>query len=663
MPHRRIASLRAAIAFAHDVAMAPVSFVAALTLRLGVDDVWSYLREPDMLLALGVFTLVCGAVFWTLDLYRGIWRYASMPDLFAIARAVSLALLIFLAITFLMTRLEALPRSFLIIDWFVLIFLLAAPRLLYRLVKDGGARHVLERRSYRIPVLLVGASDAAELFIRDVQRTRENAYEPVGILDETGQRVGRRIHGVPVLGGVTKLETAIAHLARRNKAPQRLIVTHRLPRAQMLHLLDAAEANGMTLARLPRLTEFKAGAEDTGDAPIPVRSIAIEDLLGRPQVKLDQSALSDLIQDRCVLVTGAGGSIGAELVRQAASFGAARLILLDHAEFALYNIDTELAETWPGLPRRPVLADVRDKTGLNRLFAEEKPDLVLHAAALKHVPLAEANPAEAVLTNVVGTRNVVEAARCHSVRVTVQVSTDKAINPAGIMGATKRLAERYCQAVDLAERGRASREGSAPESGSAMRVVTVRFGNVLGSAGSVVPLFQRQIAKGGPVTVTHPDMTRYFMTVREAVQLVLQAAALGLDGTQTADGEQAAEVGKVYVLDMGEPVKIVDLARQAIRLAGFVPGKDIEIAYTGVRPGEKLYESLFNPDEATLPTRHPALHLAAARTSDLDILEKGVDELARQARTGRIEEMTNTLRRLVPRYQAIDDHESAAASG
>ena len=671
---QRLPSQRAVIAFAHDVIMAPVSFVAALWLRLG-DGAGGYLADPDMLLALGLFTGVCAAVFWFMDLYRGIWRYASLPDLAAIGRAVTLALLIFLAITFLMTRLEALPRSFLIIDWFVLIFLLGAPRLAYRVLKDRGFTHVLESRRYNVPVLLVGAGDAAELFIRDTRRGGESAYDPVAILDEKGTRVGRRIHGVPVRGGLDDLEAVIADLRRRGKAPQRLILTRRLDRARMARLLDTAEANGMTLARLPRLTEFKEGPDaegaegsaEKGETPhrIEPRPIAVEDLLGRPQASLDRAAMARLVAGRRVLVTGAGGSIGGELVRQIAGFDPARLVLLDHAEHPLYSIDLEVSERTPALARRAVLADVRDAAGIDRLFAEEQPALVFHAAALKHVPLAEANPAAAVLTNVIGTRNVAEASRHHGVLAMVQISTDKAINPTGVMGATKRLAERYCQALDLAQRQAPPADAgglrATPANAEGLRVVTVRFGNVLGSAGSVVPLFQRQIARGGPVTVTHPEMRRYFMTTREAVQLVLQASALGAAPEDTPevtpetapdtppDGGESA--GRIYVLDMGEPVRILDLARQVIRLAGLRPEKDIAIVTTAPRPGEKLAESLFHDGETAMATAHPGLRLAAARPADLALLDKGLDELARQARTGRVAEMISTLHRLVPEYQ------------
>ncbi|WP_241503727.1 polysaccharide biosynthesis protein [Ferruginivarius sediminum] len=638
MPLPRNVSVRAVIAFVHDVIMAAVSFFLALGLRLG-DDVWSDIGDPDMLRAWVAFTAVCAVVFWFTGLYRGIWRYASLQDLVSIAKAVTLSLLIFLPVTFLITRLDAVPRSFLVIDWFVLIFLLGASRMIYRVFKDRGFDHLLERQTgYRVPVLLVGAGDAAEMFIRDLRRDREATYEPVGILDEKGTRVGRQIRGVPVMDGLDGLPTVVESLRRRGRSPQRLIVTRPLGREQMARLLDLADEYGMTLARLPRLTEFKSGSgsgETGGEQKPELRPIAIEDLLGRPQASLDREAMARLIAGRRVLVTGAGGSIGSELVRQAADFGPDRLILVDHAEHLLYNIDLELSERCPDLPRRPVLADVRDRSSLERLFADEAPELVLHAAALKHVPLAESNPGEAVLTNVMGTCNVAELSRAHGARAMIQVSTDKAIDPTSVMGATKRLAESYCQALDLAERG-------GDGDGQATRFVTVRFGNVLGSTGSVVPLFQRQLGRGGPITVTHPEMTRYFMTVREAVQLVLQASALG-----TAGGE-SAEIGKIYVLDMGEPIRIVDLARQMIRLAGLRPDKDVEIVFTGMRPGEKLHEKLFHTNEPMVATSHPSLKLAEARTANLALLRRGIDGLAAVARDGEDRELKRLLGKLVP---------------
>jgi O-antigen biosynthesis protein WbqV len=368
-----------------------------------------------------------------------------------------------------------------------------------------------------------------------------------------------------------------------------------------------------------------------------VRPVAIEDLLGRPQAVLDRDGMRRLVVGRRVLVTGAGGTIGAELVRQVAEFGPAELTLLDAGEFNLYQIDLELQERFSDLPRRAVIGDVRDRAMLARLFAETRPELVFHAAALKHVPMVEANAFEGVLTNAIGTRCVAEACRAAGVGVMVLISTDKAVNPTNVMGASKRIAETWCQALDL-ERG-----------AGGTRFVTVRFGNVLGSTGSVVPLFQRQLAAGGPLTVTHPDVMRYFMTVREAVELVLQATAMAGD-----------EPGKIYVLDMGEPVRIVDLARQMIRLAGLRPGKDIEIKITGLRPGEKLFEEIFHGGEPLLPTACKGILLAAPRTADAATLGRLLDELANVCRRGDQAGLEALLHRLVPEYRPYRELAPAA---
>ena len=637
------------VAFGHDLVMAPLSLALAFVLRLG-DDVGRYLGDPQVWLVIAIFTGVCAGVFWFTGLYRGIWRYASTQDMIAIVRAVTLALLIFLPITFLVTRLEDLPRSVLLIDWLLLVFMLAGPRMAYRVFRDRGFRHLLERGDpHRVPVLLVGAGDAADLFIRDTTRDPDSAYRVVGIVDEKGTRVGRNIRNVPVMGSLAEIDRVMQALAARQEAPQRLIQTRAMAPEKLRLLLDKADAHGAQLNRLPSLTDFRASTDQSG-GKIELRPVALEDLLQRPQARLDRAAMQGLIAGRTVLVTGAGGSIGAELARQAAEYGAGRLVLLDHSEYLLYSIALELSETFAAVDRRSVLADVRDTAGLDRLFAVERPQIVLHAAAVKHVPLAEDNPPEAALTNILGTRNVCDSSRAHGVETVVQVSTDKAINPSSVMGATKRFAECYAQACDLAER----REHAGGEA-SATRFVTVRFGNVLGSTGSVVPLFDRQIRRGGPVTVTHPQMTRYFMTVREAVQLVLQAAALRPDETD------AREVGKVFVLDMGQPVKIVDLARQMIRLAGLRPDKDIEITFTGVRPGEKLFEELFHDGEPTIDIGRKGLQLAAARTADLDQLRRASDEIAAAAREGDVAAVLAALRRHVPEYARSQD--AAPADG
>jgi len=631
---------RQRIAFLHDLAMAALSFLVALVLRLGVD---SFNRIPtDAWLAMLLFTLVCGGVFWRVGLYRGIWRYASLNDLVAIVRAVTFAILVFLPVTFLLTRLNELPRASLVINWFVLIFLLGAPRLLYRVFKDRGFDHVLERDHHqRIPVLLIGVGDRAEVFIREMARDRDGPYEVLGIVDEKGTRIGRRIHGIPVLGHLNELADVVQTVAARNRMPQKLIVTKRLERDDLARILDVADGRGIAIARLRRLTEFRSGEEK-----LELKPVAIEDLLGRTQTKLDRAAMRRLIEDRRVLITGAGGSIGAELTRQIAAFRPAHLTLLDSSEYALYSIGLELDETFADLPRDLVLGDVRDRQRLDEVLAARAPELVFHAAALKHVPMVEANPIEGVLTNTVGTRNAAEACRQAGVAAMVLISTDKAINPSSVMGASKRLAETYCQALDIAERRR-SKPGT--------RFITVRFGNVLGSTGSVVPLFHRQLAAGGPLTVTDTRMTRYFMTEREAVELVLQASALGAESPRT-------EAGKIYVLDMGEPVKIVDLAQQMIRLAGLRPYKDIDIAITGARPGEKLREEVFHEAEPLLPTSHPGLRLASPRTVNLELLSRSLDELESMAAQRHEADLLTMLHRLVPEYRAGEDPgESTAA--
>lgn len=631
-------SRRAVSAFLHDLAMAALSFVLALYLRVG-DDMLRLL-EPKLIVLYGVaFTLTAGAVFLVTGLYRGIWRYASVPDLFNIARAATLTGLIFLPVMFLFTRLATLPRSFLLINWLVLVALLGGPRLCYRLFKDRRLDHLFERdRGTSVPVLLISTKDGADTFIRECVRDRHALYRVVGMLSDTPSRVGRQIYGVPVLGTIDSLEKVVADLDRRGRRPHRLVITTQgLAGTEVRRLLDRADALAIPLARLPRLTEFQ---QTRAEPARRVEPIAIEDLLGRPQAVLDREAMARLICERRVLVTGAGGTIGSELARQIAAFAPARLILLDSSEYLLYEIDGELRERRPELAVVPLLGDVRDRRRIEAVIAGEQPQIVFHAAALKHVPMVEANPIEGVLTNVIGTRNVAELARAFGAALVVMISTDKAVDPASVMGATKRLAESFCQALDLHE----ARRGLP-----GTRFLTVRFGNVLGSTGSVVPLFTRQLAAGGPLTVTHPETSRFFMTVREAVELVLEASST-MPGAAPAPASGDAR-GKIFVLDMGEPVKIVDLARQMIRLAGKRPDRDIAIVFTGLRPGEKLHEALFHPAEAPISTANPALRLAAPRTADYAVLARSIEELEEQARAGNRARVIDLLHRFVPEYR------------
>jgi FlaA1/EpsC-like NDP-sugar epimerase len=597
---------RAWLALGHDTVMAALSFVLALYLRIG-EAFWDQ-THGFLLGATTIFAGIAMVTFAAMGLYRGVWRYASIDDLIAITKSVTIAVLVFLFAMFLLTRLELMPRSTLVINWLLLVAMLGGPRFLYRLAKDGDLVG-LAKPGYdaRVPVLLVGAGDRAEAFLRAMRRPDER-YRVVGMLDDAPERHDRHIHGIPVLGRVAELEEAVAGLRRRRQGPRRvLLAEERLDGGRVGELLERADALGMTLARVRPMSEFDDAAGGNQKA---LRPIAVEDLLGRAQTRLDRNAMKALVAGKRVLVTGAGGTIGGELARQIAALGPASLVVLDASEYALYRIDGELGEGWPDLAYAAVLADVRDRMALSTLFERLRPELVFHAAAIKHVPIAESHAAEAVLTNVLGTRNLADLAREHGVKAMVQISTDKAVNPTNVMGATKRLAEAYCQALDR-------------DTAGGTRFMTVRFGNVLGSTGSVVPLFQRQLEAGGPLTVTDPEMTRYFMTTHEAVELVLQASAMGLDN--------GGETGGIYVLEMGQSVRILDLARQMIRLAGLHPDKDIAIKITGARPGEKMHEELFHGGEHLVETAHEGIRLASPRAADLETLRGTIEALAETA--------------------------------
>jgi len=616
-----------ALTLLHDVAMAAISFPLSVWLRVGS------LQSDLPFLGLGtlMFTACALAVFAFSGLNRSVWRYVSLPDLLDIGRAVSLTVLLFLALQFLTTRLEGYPRSAMLINWFVLIFLLGASRFLYRLLRDGNIGQLGQRvRPLAVPVLLVGAGDAAEAFIRETRRTAAAPYAVIGILDRGGGRVGRRIHGVPVMATLKEASSVIERLAAGGRAPQRFVLTDDgVGREALRALVAIAEARGMTLARLPRMTELH---HTDGNQQQTLMPVAVEDLLGRPRQVLDSTPMGELIAGKRVLVTGAGGSIGSELSRQIAGFAPARLTLLDHSEFLLYEIDREIGALQPALARRAVLGDIRNRARLEAVFAEERPELVFHAAALKHVPLAEANAPEAVATNVLGTRELAEVCLSSGVDQMLLISTDKAVAPTSIMGAAKRTAELICQALDR----------RSVASGRGCRFLAVRFGNVLGSAGSVVPLFQEQLGRGGPLTVTDPDMTRYFMTTREAVELVLQAAALA---------HRQPQPGAVFMLDMGEPVRIVDLARQMIRLAGKQPEVDVKIVFTGKRPGEKLHERLYREEEQPIPAGVPGLLRIEPGALDWPALQPALDALA-TATDGRDAELLRAcLSRIVPDYR------------
>ena len=617
------------------------SFLARLSLNIALDGVLAavavlaafWLADPrHPWPAPPALPLAGAAAIWLIGVPFGLsrlhWRFISLRDL---SRVGGAALLTALMLTLLLVGAGlALPSpGFPVILALCLIVLLTAPKLIYRLARQAPAprAEVAERTA-----LLVGNGESAELFLGALARAADAApYRIIGLLALSARHTGRRVHGLDVIGAAEQAEAVLAKLAAAGRVPDLLIVTApEFTGDALAALLATAETFSVRVLRAPNLTSL---APADAVEKIALQPIAIEDLLNRRQVALDRAGMARLVAGRRVLVTGAGGSIGAELARQVAALRPAELLLLDNGEYALWQIDLELAELHPTLPRRAVIADVRAAPRLAEICHDFRPELVFHAAALKHVPIVEANPLEGLQTNVLGTRAVADAARAAGASLMVLISTDKAVNPTSVMGASKRLAEMYCQGLDVAAR----------HDGNAMRCMTVRFGNVLGSTGSVVPLFRRQLAAGGPLTVTHPDMQRYFMTVGEAVGLVLQASAAGA-------ATLAIPEGGIFVLDMGEPVKIVDLARQMIRLAGLVPEQDIAIRFTGLRPGEKLFEELFHGGERPAPTGFAGLLMARPRTADMRAVIAAIEAIAAAAAAGDAGAALAVLARLVPEY-------------
>ncbi len=584
------------------------------------------------------------------------WRFLGLSDLLGVAGAAVLGAALFAALLAVAGVASPSP-AFPVVLALTLLVLLGTPRVLYRQHHLRRPRTAAEARDAAL--LLVGAVEDLDLLLRALAQDRRQSVQITGLIATGSGQRGRRIQGQTILGGLDELPTSLDRLAAEDRLPTTVVIASpELSGPALSRLVDLADRYGLSLRRAPRPTALgPAGVSHTGPGRrLELRPVVIDDLLNRAQVPLDREGMARLIQGRRVIVTGAGGTIGSELARQVAAFAPETLILLDNGEYALWQIDTELAETHPQVHRMALIADIRDEARVRAVFDTWRPELVFHAAALKHVPIVESNPLEGLLTNVAGTRHVADAARAVGAQAMVLISTDKAVNPTSVMGASKRLAEMYCQALDIAARAlvrdpRAASPHATPHTGNphsnlGMRCITVRFGNVLGSTGSVVPLFQHQLERGGPLTVTHPDMQRYFMTVREAVGLVLQASVIGVGGAELPGAEQ----GGIFVLDMGPPVKIVDLARQMIQLAGLKPDDDVEIRFTGLRPGEKLHEELFHGQEPPVPTGHPGLLMAAPRTADPAIVGRAIDEIAAACRGGQPRLALTLLGRMVPEF-------------
>ncbi|MGD2147261.1 MAG: nucleoside-diphosphate sugar epimerase/dehydratase [Anaerolineae bacterium] len=563
-------------------------------------------------------------IFYLFGLYRRLWRYASVEEALSVAWAVSLSSVVLAALVFGLLLpfgvIDRFPRSVVIIDWLLTLLLIGGVRFSFRLFPPR--RSTQKGRALRQPpqahsrVLIIGAGDAGAMLLREMQANPGLGLLPVGFIDDDPAKLSMRIHNVPVVG----TREAIPEVARDGDVDEAIIAMPTVSGQVIRDIMAICGAADVPFRTVPGIYELLDGTVSVRQ----IREIGLEDLLRREPVSIDLDAVCGYLAGARVLVTGAGGSIGSELCHQIAIHGPEMLILVDHCENSVYDIRLELRERFPGLPVQPVIADVRNERRIEGVWSAHRPTVVFHAAAHKHVPLMECNLAEAITNNVVGTRNVARLAAAHGVERFVLISTDKAVNPVSVMGATKRVAELLVQ--DMARR-----DGAV--------FVTVRFGNVLGSQGSVVPLFQRQITAGGPVTVTHPEAERFFMTIPEAVQLVIQAAAMG-------------EGGEIFVLDMEEQVKVLDLAHDLIRLSGLEPGRDIEVVFTELRPGEKLSEQLFAAWEEPRPTPHHAILVIEPRDDPArDRLDDDIAELERLAYGTDAERIVAKLREVVPEFR------------
>ncbi|HSW46280.1 MAG TPA: nucleoside-diphosphate sugar epimerase/dehydratase [Phycisphaerae bacterium] len=626
--------------------MFALSLLAAFALRNEFQG-WGEWFFVQYLTYLPLTLAVKLTVFGWSRIYRDSWKYVGLRDLFAIIRATHISIFACVAIYYLTqsiwTRLLPpntgfwVPNSVFLLDWLLTIAFVAAARVGYRFYYEE--LRPLEATA-EIRLLIIGAGDVGDSILRDIVRASEARYQVVGFLDDDDAKHGARIRGIEVLGATDQ----IREICHRHAVDEVLIAMPSAPQRKVRHLVELCRGMNLRFRTVPAVSDLIEGRVQVSQ----IRPVDIEDLLGRDPVTLDTAAIGEYIQDKVVMVTGAGGSIGSEMCRQICRFKPRRLLLVEQMENALFEVNRELARLFPEIDCRPCVADICDSSRIRSLLWSEKPTAIFHAAAHKHVPMMELNPGEAVKNNVLGTRTLADAACEAGVEKFVMISTDKAVNPTSVMGCTKRVAEMYVQQA-------------ASATDAATEFVTVRFGNVLGSSGSVVPIFKEQIARGGPVTVTHPEMIRYFMTIPEAAQLVLQAGAMGRGG-------------EIFLLDMGEPVKIVQLAQDLITLSGLRPHEDIEIKFTGVRLGEKLFEELSISGEDAMPTKHPKIGIVKKRPEDFQRVCESIGRLIAMADTAGSDEVRHELQQTVPEYtpcvpgdassaRLAGRSEAAAASG
>ena len=570
---------------------------------------------PKLLL---VTLVVRAIVHWRLGLFHGLWRYSGSRDLLSLVQAAALSSALIAAVWAFMST-GTFPRSVLVLDAAFSVLIVGGLRFGIRTVREIALHTTRSDRDpksgeRRRRVLVLGAGDAGEMLMREITRTYAHRYEPVGFLDDSRSKQNERIHGIPVIGVIDD----VVLLAKREQIDEIILAIPTMTGPDIRRIVELCRPTEASLRTLPGVDSLIDGRVTVSQ----LAEVAIEDLLGRAPVTLDAEAVQVFLRDRIVLVTGAGGSIGSELCKQICRFSPKRLLLVEQAENSLFEVHRALLAEFPNVEVTPFIADICDSRRLDSIFERERPAVVFHAAAHKHVPMMESNAGEAIKNNVFGTKKLADAADRFGVEFFVMVSTDKAVNPTSVMGVSKRTAEIYVQA--LSQRSRT-------------QFVTVRFGNVLGSAGSVIPIFKQQIAAGGPVMVTHPEMQRYFMTIPEACQLILQAGTMGRGG-------------EIFVLDMGEPVKIVDLARDLIRLSGYTPDEDIAIEFSGIRPGEKLFEELSFDAENATKTRHPKIYVGTFRPYPWEAVERGLQRLHALSEGSAPHAIRAAFQELVPEY-------------
>ena len=631
-----LSSPRRVLIVVHDLAVTALAVLVTLYIRFGDGENGGLTaRYPWLAAILPGYIVYAGIVYWYFNLYMGKWRFASLPDLWNILRAVTVLAVSLLVLDYILLYPTLYGTYFfgkitIALYWLLQVAFLGGPRLAYRLFRHSRTQQHA-RRSDAVPTLVVGVAADAEVLIRAVESGAVKKIRLVGILSPSPADQGQSVRGVRVRGRPDDLEEIVANLAAQDIGVGRLVLTPSAlaPELHPETMLMLAHRLGLTTSRLPSL---EAGEEALRLAPV-----AVEDLLLRPSVKIDYARLENFIKGKTVVVTGGGGSIGAEICERVVNFRAGRLLIIENSEPALHAVLEQLAVKSSTTAVEGRIADIRDRDRMFRLMAEFKPNLVFHAAALKHVPLLERDWEEGIKTNVFGSVNVADAALNADADAMVMISTDKAIDPVSVLGATKRLAEMYCQALD-AQGNAGHRNGGKPP----MRMIAVRFGNVLASNGSVVPKFKAQIEAGGPVTVTHPDMVRYFMTIREACDLVITAAshALDLERSDTS----------VYVLNMGQPIKIVDLAERMIRLSGLEPGRDVDIVFTGIRPGERLNEILFAAEEGSSEIGIEGVVAAKPVCPSVAVVQGWIGKLQRDLDAGERAAIYGVLREAVPNF-------------